>query len=75
MRAPVAVLNESFLSDAFARREGQTPPFKGWAHAAPTLCKTTQFFRVGCARANSKREFQVEIFCFTFCPYYVGIKM
>jgi hypothetical protein len=37
MRAPVAVLNESFLSDAFAGREGQTPPFKGRAHAAPTL--------------------------------------
>ncbi len=41
MRAPVAVLNESFLSDAFAGREGQTPPFKGRAHAAPALCKTT----------------------------------
>ncbi len=34
-------VNESFLSDAFAGREGQTPPFKGRAHAAPALCKTT----------------------------------
>jgi hypothetical protein len=42
MCAPVAVLkNESFLSDAFAGREGQTLPFKGRAHAAPALCKTT----------------------------------
>ncbi len=41
MHAPVAVLNESFLSDAFARREGQTPPFKGRVHAAPALCKNT----------------------------------
>jgi hypothetical protein len=41
MCAPVAVLNESFLSDAFAGREGQTSPLKGRAHAAPTLCKTT----------------------------------
>jgi hypothetical protein len=39
MCAPVAVLNESFLSDAFAGREGQTPPFKGRAHATPALCK------------------------------------
>jgi hypothetical protein len=41
---PVAVLNESFLSDAFAGREGQTPPFKGRAHAAPILCETTLLF-------------------------------
>jgi hypothetical protein len=41
MCVPVAVLNESFLSDAFAGREGQTPPFEGRAHAAPALCKTT----------------------------------
>jgi hypothetical protein len=41
MCVPVAVLNESFLSDAFAGREGQTLPFKGRAHAAPALCKTT----------------------------------
>jgi hypothetical protein len=41
MRAPMAVLNESFLSDAFAGREGKTPPFKGRAQAAPALCKTT----------------------------------
>ncbi len=34
------LLNESFLSDALAGREGQTPPFKGRVHAAPTLCKT-----------------------------------
>jgi hypothetical protein len=37
----VAVLNESFLSDAFAGREGQIPPFKGQVHAAPALCKNT----------------------------------
>jgi hypothetical protein len=37
----VAVLNESFLSGAFAGKEGQTPPFKGREHAAPALCKTT----------------------------------
>ncbi len=43
MCAPVAILNESFLSDAFAGREGQTLPFKGRAHAAPALCKTTLF--------------------------------
>jgi hypothetical protein len=35
------VLNESFLSDAFVGREGQTLPLKGRVHAAPFLCKTT----------------------------------
>jgi hypothetical protein len=39
MLAPV--LNESFLSDVFARREGQTPPFIGRAQAAPALAKNT----------------------------------
>ncbi len=34
-----------------------------------------RFYRVGCARANSKREFRVEIFCFTFHTHYVGIKI
>jgi hypothetical protein len=47
MHAPLAVLNESFLSDAFAGREGQTPPFKGQAHAAPALCKTTLVIQRG----------------------------
>jgi hypothetical protein len=37
----VAVLNESFLSYAFAGREGQTLPFKGRAHAVPALGKNT----------------------------------
>jgi hypothetical protein len=40
----MAVLNETFLSDAFAGMEGQTPPFKEQAHAAPALCKTTLMF-------------------------------
>jgi hypothetical protein len=44
MCAPMAVLNESILSDAFAVREGQTPPFNGQLHAAPALCKTTLFY-------------------------------
>ncbi len=39
MLAPV--LNVSFLTDAFAGREGQTPPFIGQAHAAPALAKNT----------------------------------
>jgi hypothetical protein len=43
MLAPV--LHESFLSDAFAGREGQTPPFKGRAHAALALAKNTLFIR------------------------------
>jgi hypothetical protein len=47
MCVPVAVLNESFLSDAFAGRVGQTPPFKGQAHAAPALCKTTLLLHRG----------------------------
>jgi hypothetical protein len=33
-----------------------------------------RFYHVACARANSKREFQVEIICFKFRTYYVGIK-
>ena len=40
------VLNESFLSDAFAGREGQTPPFIGRAHTAPALAKNTLFIRM-----------------------------
>jgi hypothetical protein len=32
------------LPDAFAGREGQTPPFKGWAHNAPALATTTLIF-------------------------------
>ena len=39
MLAPV--LHEFFLTDAFAGREGQTPPFEGRAHAAPALAKIT----------------------------------
>ncbi len=35
-----------------------------------------RFYRVVCTRANSKREFRVvEIFCFTFPTYYVGIQI
>jgi hypothetical protein len=34
-----------------------------------------RFYHVACARANSKREFRVEMFCFTFPIYYVGIKI
>ena len=41
MLAPVVVLHESFLSDAFAGREDQTPHFEGQAHAAPALAKDT----------------------------------
>jgi hypothetical protein len=41
MLAPVAVLHESFLSDAFAGRKSQTLPFEGRVHAAPTLAKNT----------------------------------
>ncbi len=33
------LLNESFLSDVFTGREGQTLPFKGRAHAEPTHAK------------------------------------
>ncbi len=29
---------------------------------------------LACARVNSMREFQLEIFCFTFRTVYVGIK-
>jgi hypothetical protein len=36
-----SVLHEYFLSDAFAGREGQTPPFEGRVHAAPALAKNT----------------------------------
>ncbi len=35
------LLNESFLSDTFAGREGQTPLFKGPAYAVPALAKNT----------------------------------
>ncbi len=34
-----------------------------------------RFYPVACARVNLKREFRVEIFCFTFGTYYVGIKI
>ncbi len=52
MRAPVAVLYESFLSDAFAGREGQAPPFKGRAYAAPALCKTTLICILGACHSS-----------------------
>ena len=41
MLAPV--LHESFLTDAFAGREGQTTLFIGRAHAAPAFATTTLF--------------------------------
>ncbi len=55
---------------------------KKWSHTivsiglnAIVLLFFWRFYRVACARANSKREFQVKIFCFTFHTYYVGIKI
>ncbi len=69
MCAPVAVLNESFLSDAFAGRGGQTPPFKGWAHAAPALCKTTLFSKEITACFGFRRYASMVCVCVGFYTY------
>ncbi len=39
--APALALKTCFAIGHFAPLEGQIPPSKGWAHAAPALCKNT----------------------------------